>query len=183
MMFRKTMTLTLVGMMGLMSTAAMAVKQGVPGKTSAAELNVGYDSGSMVRIWGIKDVSLSAQKLRDSYDFCTSNNNSPSIMFTLNSANNFKLVNAGDANVSIDYKVRALNSGGAGAQAWWGIGSNGNGVTDKATFGSQTNMAAGVSACESAHKTSHLSVEIPALPENLSDGAYTDVLTLMISPK
>ena len=182
--------LALAAAMGAVSAGAMAATDGTVGSTSTGDFEIYYNQNADVRIWGLEDVVFDRETSDKSFTFCTYSNNTTKIQFTLSSrSGNFSLDSGstidspgGTTAQSIPYAIRLQDSGlpESDGDASWGVGGLGDGERSPARFQSQGEQSD--VACAGAVETTDLTVSIPSLPANLSDGAYSDVVTLTIRP-
>ncbi len=172
------------------TTGAMAATQGEVGPTSQGDFEIYYNQGTYVRIWGLEDVSLNNNKTSQKFTFCTYSNNTTKVQFTLSSRNGDFQLDTGSSTTSlgsttaIPYKVMLDDKGNAeepeNYSAFWGF--TGHKSNELSPFQFQTQGTASDGACTGTAQTTVLKVSIPSLPDNLSDGAYSDVVTLTVRP-
>ncbi len=170
------------------TTGAMAATDGTVGSTSTGDFEIYYNQGADVRIWGLQDVFFDDNTADQTFTFCTYSNNTANVQFTLSSSSgNFTLdpgssINSptGTAAQAIPYSVKLEDKETPENNALWGAGGLGNNVRSPFQFESQS--AQSNVACAGVAETTDLTVSIPSLPTNLSDGAYSDVVTLTIRP-
>ncbi|MDP0590251.1 MAG: hypothetical protein QS748_14100 [Candidatus Endonucleobacter bathymodioli] len=187
---------TLVATVCMVTTGAIASTQGVMGATSTGQFDVTYSQKGKVRIWGLQDVSLHEEKLNETVNLCTFNNNTDHIIFTATSNNGFQLKTDGSTvgdNSKIYYTIQLNNKGASSSGDTWGEGglqSGQKGHFQYASQGKKASLALIQSANDSLScvsgapsHTTDLKIDIPDnQASEVSDGAYTDTLTLLIEP-
>lgn len=173
-----------VGMVASATTvAALAATQGLLGTTSTGNFDITYNVNAEVKLWGLKDINLSASNLSETVQICTYNNNTTNVNFTATSGSgDFTLRSPGNADqpeYSVKLTDKTVNLGDI-----WGLGGINSGQQGGHKYSSNNNGGTAVvdgdlCVAGSASNTAELTITATT-PAASADGTYTDNVTLLI---
>ncbi|MGI9278447.1 MAG: hypothetical protein ACR2PX_02315 [Endozoicomonas sp.] len=179
---------------GLGASSVMAATDGTIGETSNGNFDINFQKGTVARIWGLGDFNLTDANVAATpatEDICIYSNkaaNSNTYQLEIASTNSFRLVGSGsDASTFVDYDIKVEGLG-------IGNGSLDNASVNHGTDANVTSQAgnhldAGALASQPdpsiacTGENAQISVWLPASVASLAGGAFSDTVTLTITPQ